>query len=82
MNPHPAVLNPNLWWSYEANLHADLVVITPAMEGDTGLDAAGDLPLAEEPRFPEARKSFLNHLHEQSKIFAQQAMLKAMTSGE
>ena len=37
--PHPAVLDPTLWWRYDASLDSDLVVITPAMEGDTGLDA-------------------------------------------
>ena len=82
ITPHPAVLDPSLWWHYDANLHADLVVITPAMDGDTGLDSAGDLPLAEEPRFPEARKNFLTHLHEQGQTFAQQAMLQAMAAGE
>jgi len=80
--PHPAVLDPSLWWKYEGNLHADLVVITPAMEGDSGLHSAGDLPLAEEPRFPEARQQFLKHLHDQGAIIAQQAMLQAMAAGE
>ena len=80
--PHPAVIEPNLWWSYDANLNADLVVITPSMEGDTGLHSAGDLPLAEEPRFPEARQIFLRHLHEQGQILAQQAMTQAMSAGE
>jgi uncharacterized Zn finger protein len=49
---HPAIKDPNRWWRYGAALDSDLVVITPALEGDTGLDAAGPLPLAEEPRFP------------------------------
>ncbi len=80
--PHPAVIEPSLWWKYEGNLNADLVVITPAMEGDSGLDSAGDLPLAEEPKFPEARQIFLNHLHEQRINLAQQAMLQAMAAGE
>ena len=80
--PHPAVLDPSLWWKYEGNLNADLVVITPAMEGDTGLNSAGDLPLAEEPRFPEARQKFLHHLHEQGQELAQKAMLQAMAAGE
>ena len=53
--PHPAVLDPALWWRYERSLDGDLVVITAALEGDTGLDAAGELPLAEDPRFPQAR---------------------------
>ncbi len=80
--PHPAVIEPSLWWAYDASLNADLVVITPAMEGDTGLHAAGDLPLAEEPRYPEARQRFLKHLHQQGEAFAQQAMLQAMAAGE
>ena len=79
--PHPAVVDPTLWWRYEASLDGDLVVITPAMEGDTGLDAAGDLPLAEEPRFPEARPRFLQHLREQGQALAQRAMLEAMAAG-
>ena len=79
--PHPAVLDPTLWWRYDAGLDGDLVVITPAMEGDTGLDAAGELPLAEEPRFPEAKPRFLQHLHAQGQAMAQQAMLEAMAAG-
>ena len=80
--PHPAVTDPSLWWKYEGNLNADLVVITPALEGDTGLHSAGDLPLAEEPRFPEARQRFLNHLQQQGTNLAQKAMLQAMAAGE
>ena len=78
---HPAVADPGLWWRYEASLHADLVVITPAMEGDTGLDAAGELPLAEEPRFPEARSNFLRHLRQHGHAKAQLAMMQAMAAG-
>ena len=79
--PHPAVLDPALWWSYNRNLDGDLVVITAAMEGDTGLDAAGDLPLAEEPRFPNARSTFLNNLRAHGQASAQSAMLQAMAAG-
>ena len=79
--PHPAVLDPTLWWRYDAGLDGDLVVITPAMEGDTGLDAAGELPLAEEPRFPDAKPRFLQHLRDQGQAMAQQAMLEAMAAG-
>ena len=79
--PHPAVLDPALWWSYNRNLDGDLVVITAAMEGDTGLDAAGDLPLAEEPRFPNARSTFLNYLRAHGQASAQSAMLQAMAAG-
>ena len=81
MPPHPAVLDPTLWWRYDASLDGDLVVITPAMEGDTGLDAAGELPLAEEPRFPDAKTQFLQHLRDQGQVLGQQAMLSAMTAG-
>ena len=79
--PHPAVLDPALWWRYDRSLDGDLVVITAAMEGDTGLDAAGDLPLAEEPRFPEARSTFLNNLKAHGQASAQRAMLQAMAAG-
>ncbi len=79
--PHPAVLEPGLWWSYSSSLSADLVVITPAMEGDTGLDVAGDLPFAQDPKFPEARNLFLSHLSSQGKVLAEQAMIQAMASG-
>ena len=79
--PHPAVLDPALWWRYNRSLDGDLVVITPAMEGDTGLDAAGDLPLAEDPRFPEARSTFLDNLRGHGQASAQRAMLQAMAAG-
>ena len=79
--PHPAVLDPALWWRYNRSLDGDLVVITPAMEGDTGLDAAGDLPLAEDPRFPEARGTFLDNLRGHGQASAQRAMLQAMAAG-
>ena len=75
---HPAIKNPNRWWRYDAALDSDLVVITPALEGDTGLDAAGPLPLAEEPRFPEANQRFLEHLQAHGQQLAALAMAKAM----
>ena len=79
--PHPAVLDPALWWRYNRNLDGDLVVITPALEGDTGLDDAGELPLAEDPRFPDARNSFLGNLKAHGQASAQKAMLQAMAAG-
>ncbi len=79
--PHPAVQEPSLWWRYNRNLDGDLVVITPAMDGDTGLDAAGELPLAEEPRFPEARETFLSNVRSHGQATAQRAMLQAMAAG-
>ena len=78
--PHPAVLDPSLWWRYERNLDGDLVVITAALEGDTGLDAAGELPLAEDPRFPDARDTFLANLRAHGQASAQSAMVQAMTA--
>ena len=79
--PHAAVQDPALWWRYNRNLDGDLVVITPAMEGDTGLDDAGELPLAEDPRFPEARSNFLSNLKAHGQASAQRAMLQAMAAG-
>ena len=75
---HPAIKDPSRWWRYGAALDSDLVVITPALEGDTGLDAAGPLPLAEEPRFPEANLHFLEHLKAHGQQIATLAMAKAM----
>ncbi len=79
--PHPAVLDPALWWRYERSLDGDLVVSTAALEGDTGLDAAGELPLAEDPRFPEARDTFLTNLRAHGQASAQSAMVQAMPAG-
>ena len=78
---HPAVQDPALWWRYDRNLDGDLVVITAALEGETGLDAAGELPLAEEPRYPSARSIFLNNLRSHGQASAQRAMLQAMAAG-
>ena len=55
--------------------------MTAALEGDTGLDAAGELPLAEDPRFPEARNTFLGNLKAHGQASAQRAMLQAMAAG-
>ena len=79
--PHAAVQDPALWWRYNRSLDGDLVVITPAMEGDTGLDAAGELPLAEDPRFADARSTFLSNLKAHGQASAQKAMLQAMAAG-
>ncbi|MFM8661324.1 MAG: SWIM zinc finger family protein, partial [Cyanobium sp.] len=74
-NPTPvAIRDPNRWWRYEAALDPGLVVITPAMEGDTGLDEAGPLPLAEDGRFPEAPRQFVEHLRSQGAGFSTAAM--------
>lgn len=82
ISPHAAILNPNLWWKYDMNLDSELVVITPSMEGDNGLDSAGELPLAEDPKFPEAKKIFFDNLKDHGQTIAQEAMIQAMTTGE
>jgi uncharacterized Zn finger protein len=82
--PHPvhgAIADPNRWWRYDAALDPDLVVITPALEGETGLEEAGPLPLAEEPRFPEARRLFLERLRGHGTELGQLAMARAMAAG-
>ena len=73
--------DPAAWWSYSAALDPNLVVITPAMEGSTGLDEAGDLPLAAEPRFPEANQLFLERLRQHGTQMGQMAMVQAMAAG-
>ena len=79
---HPAIADPNRWWRYDAALDSNLVVITPALEGDTGLDAAGPLPLAEEPRFAGANRLFLEQLKDQAQQLASAAMATAMDNGK
>ena len=82
--PHPvhaAIADPARWWRYDAALDPDLVVITPALEGESGLEGAGPLPLAEEPRFPEANRLFLERLREQGMAMGQLAMVRAMAAG-
>ena len=78
---HPALGDPGRWWRYDAALDPDLVVITPALEGESGLDEAGPLPLAEEPRFPEANHLFLERLRRQGQTLGQLAMARAMAAG-
>jgi len=78
---HPAILDPVRWWRYDAALDPDLVVITPAMEGESGLDGAGPLPLAEEPRFPEANRLFLERLSAHGTLMGQRALVQAMATG-
>ena len=51
------------------------------MEGDTGLDEAGPLPLAEDGRFPEAAKQFVDHLKAQGAACSTSAMATAMAAG-
>jgi uncharacterized Zn finger protein len=79
---HAAITDPSRWWRYGAALDPDLVVITPALEGDTGLDAAGPLPLAEEPRFPEANRLFLEHIRAHGSQMASLALARAMGNGQ
>ena len=81
-NPTPAAIrDPNRWWRYDAALDPGLVVITPAMEGDTGLDEAGPVPLAEDGRFQEAGRLFVDHLKAQGVSFSTTAMATAMAAG-
>lgn len=79
--PHGAILDPGRWWRYDAALDPDLVVITPALEGESGLEEAGPLPLAEEPRFPEAGRIFVEQLKQQGAALGQAAMARAMAAG-
>jgi uncharacterized Zn finger protein len=82
LNPAPAAIrDPNRWWTYGAALDPGLVVITPAMEGDTGLDEAGPLPLAEDGRFPEAGKLFVEQLKAHGAACGAAAMATAMAAG-
>ena len=82
LNPAPAAIrDPNRWWNYGAALDPGLVVITPAMEGDTGLDEAGPLPLAEDARFPEAGKQFVEQLKAHGAVCSTSAMATAMAAG-
>ena len=82
LNPAPAAIrDPNRWWSYGAALDPGLVVITPAMEGDTGLDEAGPLPLAEDARFPDAGKQFVEQLKAHGAACSAHAMATAMAAG-
>ena len=82
LNPAPAAIrDPNRWWNYGAALDPGLVVITPAMEGDTGLDEAGPLPLAEDARFPEAGKQFVEQLKAHGAACSASAMATAMAAG-
>ena len=76
-----AIRDPNRWWRYDAALDPALVVITPAMEGDTGLDEAGPLPLAEDGRFPEAARQFVEQLRAQGAGFSSRALATAMAAG-
>jgi uncharacterized Zn finger protein len=76
-----AIRDPNRWWRYDAALDPALVVITPAMEGDTGLDEAGPLPLAEDGRFPEAARHFVEHLKAHGAGSSASAMATAMAAG-
>jgi uncharacterized Zn finger protein len=78
---HPAESDPSRWWSYGSALDPDLVVITPAMEGETGLDEARELPLATEPLFPDANRRFLALLQAQANRVSQLALAQAMGAG-
>ena len=80
MAPHPSIVDPVMWWKYEGELNADLVVITPDVEGETSLSSAGEIPLANDPTFPNSQREFLSHLQQQGEVFANQAMIAAMNT--
>ncbi|MFM7646546.1 MAG: SWIM zinc finger family protein [Cyanobium sp.] len=83
--PHPvhaAIADPGRWWRYDAALDPDLVVITPALEGESGLEEAGPLPLAEDPRTPEARTLLQERLRSHGSELGQLAMARAMAAGQ
>ncbi|KGG13345.1 MULTISPECIES: SWIM zinc finger family protein [Prochlorococcus] len=77
---HPSFSKPDLWWKYNTDLDQDLVIITPAMEGEEGLKVAGALPLAQEPQYPQSHSLFLENLIKHSQIQAHEAMIKAMSA--
>jgi len=78
---HPARGDPTRRWRYDAPHDPDQVGITPAVAGVSGLDGAGPLPLAVEPRFPDANRLFLERLREEGQRLGQLAMARAMASG-
>tara|TARA_Y100001968_G_scaffold116413_1_gene105771 strand:+ start:1534 stop:2418 length:885 start_codon:yes stop_codon:yes gene_type:complete len=80
LHAHAAIVDPSMWWKYQGNLDPDLVVITSNIDGETGLNSAGELPLAEEPKYIDSGEKFINHLKEQGQIFSQKAMMQAMNS--
>ncbi len=65
-------------WSYGEDMDPELVVITPALEGELGMDEAGPLPVAPDPHNPDANNLFLHHLREQGQRIGQWAMGQAM----
>ena len=65
-------------WTYDGSLDSGLVVVTPAMEGDLGVDEAGPLPVAPDARHPDANRLFLQHLQEEGRRIGQLAMAQAM----
>ena len=77
---HPAIINPSLWWTYKGNLNTDLVVITSNTEEEAVILNGGELPLAEELKYPNSRAKFIEHLNKQGKVFAQNAMIQAMST--
>ena len=74
----PLPIKPDRWWSYNHNLDSDLVVITPGSAKEIGIHLAGELPMAEDPQFPNSNTTFLSNLISHVETQAQKAMLKAM----
>ena len=75
----PIYTNKSSFWTYESNLHQDLVVIAPSIDEDTGIESAGNIPLAEEPLYPNAQKQFISELKNHCQQSAHRAMIKAMS---
>ena len=77
-----AIKDAKMWWQYNENLHSDLVVITNALLGENALNLAGEIGLAEDPLFPGSKSIFMENLYKYSEIFAEKAMLKAMSGSK
>ncbi len=70
--------NNDYWWSYDYSLDPDLVIITPEIDSQTGINMAGEIPLATDPKFPDSKSQFISNLISHSQKEAQKAMIKAM----
>ena len=70
--------DPALWWRYNRSLDTDLVVITSALDGETGLDAAGELPWR---RIHEWQRSVPEHSEGPRPGQFSESFLQAMAAG-
>jgi len=63
---HAAITDPSLWWSYaRLSLDSGSVVITQAMEGETGLDEAARTTARVRTPLPRSHRLFLEQLKAQ-----------------